>query len=65
MARTPQHALAALNKTHTDLLRNSTHTSAEAMGFGASRTPELLVMLVPHARTPKQLAAKLRTIRFQ
>ena len=64
MARTPQHALAALNKTHTDH-RNSTHTIAEAMGFWRKQNTELLVMRVPHARTPKQLAAKLRTIRFQ
>lgn len=65
MARTPQQALAALHKTQTGLLRHSVHVFAEATRLWRKQNTHLLVMRAKHPRTPKQPAAKLRTIRFQ
>jgi hypothetical protein len=65
MARTPQHALAALHKMRTDLLSHSAETIVDATKLWRDQNTELFVMRAGRARVPKRLAAKFRTIRFQ
>ena len=64
MARTPQHAVAALHQTQTSLLRHSADTFAQVARLWRKQNTDLFVIRVAHASTPRQPAAKSRTIRF-
>jgi hypothetical protein len=65
MARTPRQAVAELHKAQTGLLIHSADTIAKATRLWHKQHAELLVMPAAHARTPRQPAPKLRTIRFK
>jgi len=63
MTRTPQQALAALHKMQTSLLRHSGDTFAQVARFWRKQNTDLFVIRAEHAPTPRQPAARSRTIR--
>ena len=60
MARTPQHALAELHKTQTELLRHSVDTIVEATNLWRKQNAELIV--TPDGRTRSRTQATGRQV---